>query len=763
MAGPLDIVLLEQSPVEFQLIERELDRGEIPHATHWAKDEDDFGRMLRSGCPEVILTNTSLPREVGAHAVKMAHEVRPDVPIIILSDPAREGDAIEALRHGATDYVLKNRLERLGPVVSRAADEFHARHAHREALRKLSEQEAFYHSLVENIPLNIFRKDLLGRFTFVNQRFADLLGKTVEQTLGRSDYDFFPEEFAFKYRADDQRIIGSGEVFETVEENRKEDGNRAFVHVIKVPLSDAHGKRIGLQGIFWDITKAREDAEAVHQQADLLDRVQDAIIVIGFDGKVTFWNQGAKRLYDWSAKEARGRDLVELLGLDPYEFERARDRVGRKDGWTGEVRQVTKDGSEVIADSHWSIVRDRQGEPQSIIIINSDATEKVRLKNDFLRAQRMEGVGSLASGLAHDLNNVLAPILMSAQMFRSGLEGEEMEEVVQTIENCAERGALMLRQLLAFGRGAEGQREVVQPRLLMEEMAKIMRETFPKDVQVSDSYADDLWTTMGDATQIHQVLLNLMVNARDAMPDGGAIRMSAENAVLNNINEPGFPDAQDGPYVVITVSDTGEGIPHEVREKIFDPFFSTKTRDKGTGLGLSTTMGIVKGHRGFIRMESRPAKGTTFRVFLPAGDAEGTRLILRQDVSADAGHLPDRVLLVDDEPGVLLMLKRILGRSGVEVVTAKNGVEALAELERPDHGVQLIITDIDMPEMNGMELVARLREGTHDTPIVVSTGLNTDEKIRPLLEQMGIREFLVKPYAVNSLLTSMKRAMSPLS
>ena len=352
---------------------------------------------------------------------------------------------------------------------------------------------------------------------------------------------------------------------------------------------------------------------------------------------------------------------------------------------------------------------------------------------------------------------------MSAQMFRSGLEGEEMEEVVQTIENCAERGALMLRQLLAFGRGAEGQREVVQPRLLMEEMAKIMRETFPKDVQVSDSYADDLWTTMGDATQIHQVLLNLMVNARDAMPDGGAIRMSAENAVLNNINEPGFPDAQDGPHVVITVSDTGEGIPHEVREKIFDPFFSTKTRDKGTGLGLSTTMGIVKGHRGFIRMESRPAKGTTFRVFLPAGDAEGTRLILRQDVSADAGHLPDRVLLVDDEPGVLLMLKRILGRSGVEVVTAKNGVEALAELERPDHGVQLIITDIDMPEMNGMELVARLREGTHDTPIVVSTGLNTDEKIRPLLEQMGIREFLVKPYAVNSLLTSMKRAMSPLS
>lgn len=760
MAEPLDIVLLEQSPDEFQLIERELERGGISHATHWAKDEADFGRLLRVGDPELILTDTSIPSDAGAHAIELAHQVRPDVPIIILSDPAGEADAIDALRHGATDYVLKNRLERLGPVVERAVDEFHARHAHREALRQLSDQEAFYHSLVENIPLNIFRKDLLGRFTFVNQRFADLLGMRVEDVLGRSDYDYFPEELAFKYRADDQRILSAGEVFEAVEENRGEDGARSFVQVIKVPLTDAEGKRIGLQGIFWDITKARVDAEAVLRQANLLDRVQDAIIVIDFNGRITFWNQGAERLYDWSDDDACGRDLVELLGLDREEFERAKSRVCRKDGWTGEVRQLTKAGDEVVADSRWSIVRDPEGEPDSIIIINNDVTEKVRLKNQFLRAQRMEGVGSLASGVAHDLNNVLAPILMSAQMIRSGLEGEEMEEVVQTIESCAERGAMMLRQLLAFGRGAEGQREVVQPRALMEEMSRIMRETFPKNVQVVESYADDLWTTLGDATQIHQVLLNLTVNARDAMPEGGVIRLNAENAVLNHVNEPGFPEAQNGPYVVISVSDTGEGIPHEVKEKIFDPFFSTKTRDKGTGLGLSTTLGIVKGHRGFIQVEGRPGKGTTFRVFLPAGDAEGTRLIMREPKSAEAGELPAKVLLVDDEPGVLLMLTRILGRSNVSVVTAKNGVEALACLERADHGIELVISDIDMPEMTGTELVRQLRERANRIPIVVSTGLNTEEKVGGLREGLGVREFLLKPYAVPALFDALKRAMA---
>lgn len=289
-----------------------------------------------------------------------------------------------------------------------------------------------------------------------------------------------------------------------------------------------------------------------------------------------------------------------------------------KASWSGEIRQVTKSGNEVVVSSRWTLVRDAEDHPSAVLAISTDITEKKRLESQFLRSQRMESIGTLAGGVAHDLNNILAPIMMSAPLLRQGLGPRETETLVHNIETSAQRGADIVKQLLAFARGMKGERVVINLRHMVEEMAKIVRDTFPKNITVQSKASRDLWPIVGDPTHVHQVLLNLCINARDAMPNGGSITIAAENMTVDEHYVNFEPDAKPGPYVVLRVTDTGIGIPQEILDKIFDPFFTTKEHGKGTGLGLSTVLGIAKSHNGFLNVHSEVGKGTAFSCFFPA-------------------------------------------------------------------------------------------------------------------------------------------------
>ena len=410
--------------------------------------------------------------------------------------------------------------------------------------------------------------------------------------------------------------------------------------------------------------------------------------------------------------------------------------------------------------SRWSLVRDAQGEPKSLLAINTDITEKKHLETQFLRAQRMEGLGMLAAGIAHDLNNILAPILMASALMRQGGVGEnEIPRILDMIRINAQRGADIVKQLLTFGRGAAGQRIIVQPRHLLNEMVKMAQETFPKNITLDSDTTSDLWTVMADTTQIHQVLLNLCVNARDAMPGGGTLRLSAENIVLDDRFASQNLEAVPGPYVLFKVSDTGCGIAPEIMEKIFDPFFTTKESSRGSGLGLSTVLVIAKGHGGFVKVQSEVGRGSTFAVYLPARPESAVTAETRQEAPLPGGQ-GELVLVVDDEQPIREMTREILERNGYAALTAVDGKEALALFEKWRGKIRVVLTDVSMPGMDGVALIGVLSKMEPGVKVIAASGRGSGEKPTEW-KAVGIDTFLAKPYTAETLITALHDLLAP--
>jgi two-component system, cell cycle sensor histidine kinase and response regulator CckA len=503
----------------------------------------------------------------------------------------------------------------------------------------------------------------------------------------------------------------------------------------------------------------KEADQRIREQAQFLDKARDAIIAFDMDGEVVYWNKSAERLTGWSAEEMMGEKARDEL-YNPSKQEtlrECRETVLAEGEWTGELRQQTKDGDELIVESRWTLVRDHAGKPTSILVINTDITERKRLESQFLRTQRMESIGRLVGGIAHDLGNLLVPILLGVKVLkRRESDDERVVQTLDMIEKSAERGSNMVEQVLAFARGVEGERVALQAKTIIEEVAKITTETFPDDIEVTVDVPDELHDIVGDATQVQQVLMNLCVNARDAMEDGGRIDISAfpaefsEEAAHRNI------DAKPGRYVCLEVSDTGTGIPEEVIDKIFEPFFSTKAEGEGTGLGLSTAYSIVKSHNGFVDVESEAGEGTTFRVYLPVATSSDQRR-----GAGSSGELRDGqgelILVVDDEEFILSTARQTLEDAGYRAMTAQGGKKALDIMAQSGTEVEAVITDLRMPEMNGLELIRKLHAQFPNLPIIAASGMadgRTDAAV-----EAGARTFLAKPFTAEKLQATLQDVM----
>jgi PAS domain S-box-containing protein len=412
--------------------------------------------------------------------------------------------------------------------------------------------------------------------------------------------------------------------------------------------------------------------QKISEQAALLDVATDAILVRDLDNQILFWNKGAERLYGWKALDAVGKNVLDLLdGEQQAKLKQVQKILLQNGEWQGELHQLTKDDKEVIVESRWTLVRDEEGQPKSILVVNTDITQKKQLEAQFLRAQRMESIGTLASGIAHDLNNVLTPILMTAQLLEAEPQEERYQRLLPVLVANAKRGANLVKQVLSFAKGLEGKFTILQVKHLISEIKQIIKETFPKSLEIRTDIPQSLWTVSGDATQLHQVLMNLCVNARDAMPDGGRLSICAENQFIDRSYAQMHLDAQVGSYIVVTVTDTGMGIPPEILDRIFEPFFTTKELGKGTGLGLSTVMGIIKSHNGFINVSSVIGKGTEFKVYIPA--IESTEAEVSEDTELPIGH-GELVLVVDDEVAIREITKTSLEAYNYKVITACDGL-----------------------------------------------------------------------------------------
>lgn len=508
-------------------------------------------------------------------------------------------------------------------------------------------------------------------------------------------------------------------------------------------------------GTWYDITDNKQAQEQVREQAAWLSITTDAILVQDFNKQILFWNKSAERLYGWKREEVIGKNISELLYPETSQLEPVQKTLEKKGEWQGELRQVTHDGNAIIVASRWTLVRDEEGKPKSILMVNTDITQKKQLEAQFFRAQRMESIGTLASGIAHDLNNVLAPILMIAQLLETQYQDARSKRLLPILITNAKRGTNLVKQVLSFGRGLGGEFTTLQVKHLISDMHQIALQTFPKSIQLSIDVSPNLWTVSGDATQLQQVLMNLCVNARDAMPQGGILTICAENIFMDEHQAQMNLDAQVGSYIVITVSDTGTGIPHKILDRIFEPFFTTKEVEKGTGLGLSTVISIIKGHNGFVNVFSEVGKGTEFKVYLPAIQEDEAQPLEESELLTGDGEL---ILVVDDETFIREISKITLEKYGYQVLTASSGLEARELYTQQQDKISVVLLDMMMPSMDGPSTILQLKQINPAVKIVASSGLSFNTMLAEAAE-LGVTQFLSKPYTSQELLKTINQAV----
>ena len=608
---------------------------------------------------DVVLLDLTLPDSQGLASLDLLIQHAPSLPIVVLTNTNDEELAVEAVRHGAQDYLVKRHVNQDNLVRS---------------LRYAIERKQAAEALREANEILEIR---------VQERTAEL--KTANELLR-------------------QEIERCQKIQERLELAQKAGKIGTFEWNIQ-----SH-----------DITWTAE-LEALYGLAPG-----------SFDGKYDGWIQTIHSDDRVKTEQELWQAVKTGQGLDT-EF--------RITCPNGEIRWIAVKSS---------LFHDNAGKPLRMIGIHMDITEKKQLEAQFLRAQRLESLGTLASGIAHDLNNILTPILGVAQLLPLKLPNlnEQNQRLLQTLETSARRGAELIRQILSFARGVEGKRVCLQINHLLLEIEKIIQQTLPKSIDIHTDSPPNLWTISGDATQLHQILMNLCVNARDAMPQGGTLQISAENLLIDEQYAKMHLDASVGPYVVVTVADTGTGIPSDILHRIFDPFFTTKEVGKGTGLGLSAVLGIVKSHGGFVDVQSEVNQGSQFKVFLPA--SQSTLPQTDDDLELLSGQ-QELILVVDDEAVICEITKTTLETYNYQVLTASDGIEAIALFAQYKDKIQGVLMDIMMPSMDGMAVIPVLRQFNPNIYMVAMSGLNSTEAVLQA-EQLGFQGFLPKPFATKELL-----------
>ena len=633
----------------------------------------------------------------------------------------------------------------------------------RRALRQRSESdhrlrvsELSYRRLFEAAKDGIFILDVdTGRITDVNPYLCELLGFSRDQIMGKTIGELSPFKDIEANERMLERLQDKGYVRYENLPLQANDGRKMAVECVCNVYSVADKKVI--QCNIRDITERRR-MEARFRR--LVDSNAQGVIFWNTKGEITGANDAFIQMVGYSREELEAGKL-NWATMTPPEYAE-RDILALKKLRDGggvvpyEKAFICKTGSLLPVIVGAVFFEDSPDEGVCFVI---DLTEAKKLELQFLRAQRMESVGTLAGGIAHDLNNILAPILMAIQLLKELSDKPQVTEILDSLESSAKRGADIVRQVLSFARGMSGEKIEVQLKNLIKDIKDIIQNTFPKDIRVRTFIPSDIWTVLGDPTQIHQVLLNLCVNARDAMPDGGTLSIDVKNCLLDQQCAAMNLQAKAGRYVQIAVTDSGTGMAPNVVERIFEPFFTTKDISKGTGLGLSTVMAIVKSHGGIINVYSEPGKGTSFKVYFPTPDSsDDVQSDLMEEQNLPRGN-GETVLVVDDEPLIRKITRQTLENFGYKVLTATDGADGVAVYADHAADIAVVLTDMMMPVMTGQNMILVLLRLNPLLKIITTSGLDSNgNELRG--DSDSKKHFLLKPYTAKTLLKSLQEALN---
>jgi len=629
--------------------------------------------------------------------------------------------------------------------------------------RELQHSVSLLRGITEGTTDGVFVKDLQGRYLMINSAGAAFAGRSADEIVGKTDLDLFSADTAEVVRQKDRQVLTQG-VTQTFEESGTSNGVCRVYLSTKGPYRDAHGEIIGLLGVARDITERKHAEEEMRQSQQKLrihfEHTPLAVVEWDLDFRVAAWNPSAERIFGYSRLEALGQHARFIV---PPQY---REHVNHT--WEALLKQaggtrstndnVTKDGRSISCEWYNTPLVDESGRVLGVASLVQDVTERVALEERLRQSQKMEAVGRLAGGVAHDFNNLLTVILGYSQILADGLpEGSRLADNTAQIKSAADRAAGITRQLLAFSRKSVLSPRVINLNDVVLNLDSLLRRLIGDDIEVRTVPANNLGSVKADPSQIEQVLMNLALNARDAMPRGGTVTLETGNVTLDGTYARDHQSVESGRYVMLAVSDTGEGMGPETQARIFEPFYTTKEVGKGTGLGLSMVYGIVKQSGGYIWVYSEPDRGTTFKIYLPRVD-QPAELVGGDTRTPKVQRGTETILLVEDDEQLRALTSSVLGHCGYNVLVASTPEDGLAICKSTSHDIRLLVTDVVMPRMNGRQLAEQAQQIRPGIRVLYISGYTNDAIAHYGVLDPGLW-FLPKPYALSSLIAKVREVL----
>jgi two-component system cell cycle sensor histidine kinase/response regulator CckA len=771
MERPIRILHLEDDPADMELAQAKIEEAGLACQVTLAQTRDEYRNALQRGGYDVILADYQLPAYDGMSALRLARELCPDVPFIFLSGTMGEDAAIEGLTEGATDYVLKQKLSRLAPAIKRALREAENRRERRRAEEALQTSEARLSGIIESAMDAIVTVDNEQHIVLFNAAAERMFGCSAAEALGQSPDRFIPERFRQMHREYFQAFAQVGGAKSAMEGialivGRRADGEE---FPMEASISRIEAAGAGLYTVILrDVTERQRAEEELRKLSHAVEQSANIIIITDAQGYIEYANPRFTEITGYSLEEAMGQHtrILKSGHTPPEEYKRLWETITAGKEWRGEFHNKKKTGELYWESASISPIKNAEGVITHFLAVKEDITERKRaeavqahLEEQLRQAQRMESVGRLASGVAHDFNNLLTVIRGYCELVRTSLPvGDPRSGDLEQIRQASERAAGLTRQLLAFSRQQVMAPTVLDLNDLVTNLHKMLGRLIGEDIALSTILQPGLWPITADPGQIEQVIMNLAANARDAMPTGGQLTIETGNIHLDESYAQTHLEAPTGPCVMLAVTDTGHGMDKPTQARIFEPFFTTKEPDKGTGLGLATVYGIVKQSGGDITVYSEPGQGTIFKIYLPAGEAAAKGPVVPQPhpSAGRGGH--ETILLVEDEKAVRELVRLILQAEGYTILEADSGGEALSLARRHQGQIDLLMTDVIMPHMNGRELAERLKALYPRLRVLFMSGYTNDTMVRHGVLTAEIK-FLPKPFSPVTLASKVREVL----